>query len=121
MNCAGRDVVRVGIAEHRHRGGSDCVVPGGQELRVLCSVSVPVLRPAAAGRDPGASLETQHHGLCYAVHDTSHEGVHHQGTRFCHVSDPQFPHSFLPSDWFSLALWKLVMNHAIDHRKKFNN
>jgi len=56
------------------------VVPRGQELRVLRRVSVPVLRPAAAGRDPGAGVETQHHGLCHAVHDTGHVGIHVQGT-----------------------------------------
>ena len=61
------------------------MVPRRQELRVFCSVSVPVLRPAAAGRDPGTRLETQHYGLCHAVHDTSHEGVHIQGME----SDPQ--------------------------------
>ena len=55
------------------------MVLGGQELRVFCRVSVPMLRPAAAGRDPGTGVEAQHHGLCNAVHDTSDERVHWQG------------------------------------------
>ena len=47
---------------------------------MFCSMSVPVLRPAAAGRDPRASVETQHYGLCDAIHDTSDERVHREGT-----------------------------------------
>jgi len=66
------------------------VVLGGQELRVFCCLSVPMLRPTAAGRHSGTGVEAQHHGLCNAVHDTSDERVHRQG-------------------WFSLMLTATVL------------
>ena len=79
-DCTGRDAVRIWIAEHRYRGGPDRVVSWRQELRVFRRLSVPVLRPSTAGRDPWTGVETQHHGLCNAVHDPGHERVHRQGT-----------------------------------------
>ena len=46
---------------------------------MLRCVSLPVLRPAPPRRHPGAVLETQHHGLCHALHDPGHERVHFKG------------------------------------------
>ena len=50
-------------------------------LRLLRGVPVPVLRPPAPRRHPGAGVEKQHHGLSHALPHPSHARIHHQGKR----------------------------------------
>ena len=76
---SGFDVLCLGIAASGDCGRFDLVVSRWETLRVLWRMFIPMLWSLETWCYPGTSLASQHHGLCHALHDSSHARIYLQG------------------------------------------